>query len=34
MSLSDSERQVIVGRELEKAERTFSDALFCVGEDR
>ena len=34
MSLSDGERDIIVRRELEKAERTFGDAQFCVGEQR
>jgi len=32
MSLSESERQIIVCRELEKADRTFDDVLFCSKE--
>ena len=32
MSLSESERQIIVGREMEKADRTFGDVLFCMKE--
>ena len=32
MSLSESERQIIVRRELEKADRTFDDVLFCAKE--
>ena len=32
MSLSENERRIIVTRELEKAQRTFDDAVFCVNE--
>ena len=34
MSLSENERDIIVCRELEKAQRTFDDVLFCVGEGK
>ena len=34
MSLSENERLLIVSRELEKAERTFSDVLFCAKEGK
>lgn len=34
MSLSESERSIIVKRELEKAERTFDDVLFCMQEQK
>ena len=34
MSLSDSERHIIVCRELEKAQKTFDDVLFCAKEAR
>ena len=34
MSLSESERHIIVSRELEKAQRTFDDALFCADEGK
>lgn len=34
MSLSESERSIIVKREMEKAERTFEDVLFCSRENR
>ena len=34
MSLSESERHIIVSRELEKAQRTFDDAMFCAGEGK
>ena len=34
MSLSESERSIIVNRELEKAERTFDDVLFCMQEQK
>ena len=34
MSLSESERNIIVSRELEKAQRTFDDVLFCAGEGK
>ena len=34
MSLSDNERQIIVCRELEKAERTFDVVLFCAKEGK
>lgn len=30
MSLSENERSIIVNREIEKAEKTFDDVLFCV----
>ena len=29
MSLSENERSIIVNREIEKAEKTFDDVLFC-----
>jgi len=32
MSLSASERSIIVTREIEKADRTFDDVLFCMKE--
>ena len=34
MSLSETERSIIVNRELEKAERTFDDVLFCAKEGK
>ena len=34
MSLSESERHIIVSRELEKVQRTFDDALFCADEGK
>ena len=34
MSLSESERNIVVCRELEKAQRTFDDVLFCAGEGK
>ncbi|MCR5533724.1 MAG: HEPN domain-containing protein [Bacteroidaceae bacterium] len=34
MSLNENERQIIVSRELEKAERTFDDVVFCAKEGR
>lgn len=34
MSLSDSERRIIVSRELEKSERTFEDVLFCANQGK
>lgn len=34
MSLNDNERQIIVNRELEKAERTYDDMLFCAREGK
>ena len=34
MSLSENERQIIVSRELEKAERTYDDMLFCAREGK
>lgn len=34
MSLSESERHIIVCRELEKAQRTFDDAMFCASEGK
>lgn len=30
MSLSDSERKIIVSREIEKSDKTFCDALLCA----
>ena len=30
MSLSESERSIIVSRELEKAQNTYNDVLCCV----
>ena len=34
MSLSENERSIIVNREMEKAERTFEDVLFCARESK
>ena len=34
MSLSENERLIIVNRELEKADRTFADVLFCANEGK
>lgn len=34
MSLSESERNIIVNRELEKSQRTFEDVLFCAREGK
>lgn len=34
MSLSESERKIIVNRELEKSDRTFADVLFCANEGK
>lgn len=34
MSLSENERKIIVCRELEKAQKTFDDALFCAKEGK
>lgn len=34
MSLSENERSIIVNREIEKAERTFDDVLFCSRENK
>ncbi|MBR1683159.1 MAG: HEPN domain-containing protein [Bacteroidaceae bacterium] len=34
MSLSNDERQVIVSREMEKAQKTFDDMLFCAQEGK
>ena len=34
MSLSASERSIIVTREIEKADRTFDDVLFCMKEGK
>lgn len=34
MSLSENERSIIVNREIEKAERTFDDVLFCMRENK
>ena len=34
MSLSENERSIIVNREMEKAERTFEDVLFCLRENK
>ena len=34
MSLSENERAIIVNREMEKAERTFEDVLFCAREGK
>jgi len=34
MSLSESERRIIVTRELDKALRTFDDAVFCANEGK
>ncbi len=34
MSLSENERSIIVSREIEKAERTFDDVLFCSRENK
>ena len=34
MSLSENERSIIVSREIEKAERTFDDVLFCARENK
>ena len=32
MSLSENERLIIVRRELEKADRTYDDVVFCANE--
>ena len=34
MSLNESERRTIVTRELEKAQRTYDDAVFCANEGK
>ena len=34
MSFSENERSIIVNREMEKAERTFNDVLFCACENK
>ena len=34
MSLSENERSIIVNREMEKAEGTFEDVLFCLRENK
>ena len=34
MSLSDSERLIVVNLEMEKAKRTFDDMLFCLHEGK
>lgn len=34
MSLSESERNIIVNRELEKSQWTFEDVLFCAREGK
>ena len=34
MSLSENERQIIVSRELEKADRTYDDMSFCANEGK
>ena len=34
MSLSEGERQIIVRRELEKAQKTYEDMDFCVKEGK
>ena len=34
MSLSESERRTIVTRELEKAQRTLDDAIFCANQGK
>lgn len=34
MSLNENERNIIVTRELEKTQRTFSDAVFCASEGK
>ena len=34
MSLNESERRTIVNRELEKAQRTYDDAVFCAKEGK
>ena len=34
MSLSEKERLVIVRRELEKADRTYDDVVFCANEHK
>ena len=34
MSLSENERQIVVNRELEKAQRTFEDMEFCANEGK
>ncbi|MBQ9286241.1 MAG: HEPN domain-containing protein [Bacteroidaceae bacterium] len=34
MSLSESERRIVVSRELEKAQRTFDDMDFCAREGK
>jgi uncharacterized protein (UPF0332 family) len=34
MSLNENERNIIVTRELEKTQRTFSDAVFCANEGK
>ena len=33
MSLSESERSIIVSHEIDKAYRTFDDVLFCMKEE-
>lgn len=33
MSLSESERSIIVSRELEKAQKTYNDVLYCVDKE-
>lgn len=34
MSLSESERSIIVSHEIDKAYRTFDDVLFCMKEEK
>ena len=34
MSLSENDRKIIVNRELEKADRTYEDVLFCAREGK
>lgn len=34
MSLSETEHRTIVTRELEKAQRTYDDAVFCANEGK
>ena len=34
MSLNENERNIIVTSELEKTQRTFSDAVFCANEGK
>lgn len=34
MSLSESERSIIVNQEIDKADRTFDDVLFCMKEGK